>query len=441
MIELDEWQKEFLNHKGDKLLCTGRRVGKTFIMAVGAVERMIEKPKTKVIIFSTTEEQSMLILAMAKSYLESRAKRLMSKKKTETNLRTIKLKNGSIMRCRPAGDTGDSGRGFEADILIVDEAARMSKFFWLAVRPIILMTAGVLWLSSTPFGKQGYFWEMFNESQNLNLENARFKVFHKTTEQVIRERKLTSEWTENKRDKILRILEADKRTMTRLEYGQEYEGLFMEDLQQFFPDEMIMECQTLERPQKIEPHRKYYMGQDVARMGEDQTTFEIGYLQVDRRGDAEIIQVENLVTKKTFLSDTFKSNLELDKLYNFKKIFMDDEGLGVGVFDMMMDNPRLRNKTVGVNNSKKVIDGEGKLKGILKTELYYLLRSLMETKKIHLLKDHNIFQSLKSVQYEYSVNSQGIPIIKIHGNDTHITEGLIRLSLAIKEKSLNLFAY
>ena len=436
MITLDKWQQDFLNYKGDKLLCTGRRVGKTYIMARGAIDRMAEIKGLKVIIFSLTEEQAMLIIAMAKNYLMEKNPKLFSKKKTETNMRTITLKNGSVLRCRPAGDTGDSGRGFEADIVIVDEAARMSKFFWIAVKPIILMNAGELWLASTPFGKKGYFWDSFNETENIKSPDARFKIFYKTTEQVVKEREITKEWTEEFREKVLRILEQDRRTMSRLEYGQEYEGLFMEDLQQFFTDEIIAQCQLMERPDNIDRNKDYYLGQDIARMGDDQTTFEIGFLEGD-----EIIQVENLVTKHTYLSDTFKANIELDNLYDFEKMFIDDEGIGIGVFDMMINDDQLKRKTIGVNNSKRVIDKDGREKGILKNDLYYQLRWLMEKRKIKLLKDQSIFQSLKSVQYEYTTNAKGVPVIKIHGNNTHIAEGLIRLAIAIKYKDLNLRIY
>jgi hypothetical protein len=145
-------------------------------------------------------------------------------------MKTITLKNGSVMRCRPAGDTGDSGRGFGADILIVDEAAKMGSFFWASVRPVILMNAGDVWLGSTPFGKKGYFWEAFNEAYNLHLEDARFKVFSTTTEKVVMERELTNDWTEAHREKVLKILEQDKRTMSRLEYSQEYLGLFLQSV-------------------------------------------------------------------------------------------------------------------------------------------------------------------------------------------------------------------
>jgi hypothetical protein len=120
-------------------------------------------------------------------------------------------------------------------------------------------------------------------------------------------------------------------------------------------------------------------------------------------------------------------------------MLIDDEGIGIGVFDMMMDSDQLKRKTVGVNNSKRIIDADGKEKGILKTDLYYHLRGLMEKEKIDLLEDDSIFQSLKSVQYEYSTDIKGNPVIKIHGNDTHIAEGLIRLAQATKYKDLNIF--
>lgn len=438
-LKLDKWQEEFLNCKGDRLLCTGRRVGKTYIMSRGAIDKMIEKPKTRVLLFSLTEEQAMLIIAMAKEYLITERPNNIKKRNTDTNKKTVTLKNGSVMKCRAAGDTGDSGRGYEADILIIDEAARMGKFFWIAVRPVILMSAGEIWLASTPFGKKGYFWEMFNESYNLKLPEARFKVFYTPTEKVILEREYSDSWTNEQKVKALAILEADRRTMSKLEFGQEYQGLFMEDLQQFFPDELIKKSQCATRPGHRNPEFDYYLGQDIARMGEDQTTFCIGYLTPEK--EPCLIQVENLVTTKTYLTETYRANKELDAKYDFKKMFIDDEGIGIGVFDMMMDDDDLKRKTIGINNSKRVIDSDGKEKGILKTDLYYWLRGLMEQGKIKLLEDDCIFQSLKSVQYEYTTDVKGNPQIKIHGNDTHIAEGLIRLAQCYKCKELNMKVY
>lgn len=405
-------------------------------MARKAVDRMIAEPNTQVLMFSLTEEQAMLILVMAKNYLLEAAPKMLMKKQTATNKKTLTLKNGSVMKVRPAGDTGDSGRGFEGGILIVDEASRMGKYFWIATLPIVLMKAGEVWLASTPFGKQGYFWERFNEAYNLRDPEARYTVFYTTTEKVVEERTITEDWTQDHKERVKKILEADKKTMSRLEYGQEYLGLFLEDIMQFFPDEIITKNQVRKRPGGISQDLDYFIGQDIARMGEDQTTYEIGYLEGDK-----LIQVDNQITKHTFLTDTYKMTIHLDTLYNFKKIFTDDEGIGIGVFDLLMDDDQTKRKTIGINNSKRVIDKDGKEKGILKTELYHHLRTLLEQGKIELLDDDSIFQSLKSVQYEYTTDNKGNPHIKIHGNNTHIAEGLIRLAQATKHKHLNFRVY
>ena len=85
MIKLDPWQEEYLKCKGDRLLCTGRRVGKTYIMARGAIDRML-KEKTRVLPFSLTEEQAMLIIAMAREYLNAKAPSQL-RKRTQIRIR------------------------------------------------------------------------------------------------------------------------------------------------------------------------------------------------------------------------------------------------------------------------------------------------------------------------------------------------------------------
>jgi len=41
----------------------------------------------------------------------------------------------------------------------VDEAARVSDELYLAIRPMLAVSEGALWLMSTPFGKRGFFYE------------------------------------------------------------------------------------------------------------------------------------------------------------------------------------------------------------------------------------------------------------------------------------------
>ena len=51
-------------------------------------------------------------------------------------------------------------RGFSAvSLLLVDEAARVDDELYMAVRPMLAVSHGTLWLMSTPFGKRGFFYE------------------------------------------------------------------------------------------------------------------------------------------------------------------------------------------------------------------------------------------------------------------------------------------
>jgi hypothetical protein len=51
-------------------------------------------------------------------------------------------------------------RGFSAvSLLLVDEAARVSDDLYLALRPMLAVSDGTVWLMSTPYGKRGFFWE------------------------------------------------------------------------------------------------------------------------------------------------------------------------------------------------------------------------------------------------------------------------------------------
>jgi len=439
MITLDPWQKEVLDYRGDFLLCTGRRVGKTYIMARKAINRMLEK-KTNVLMFSLTEEQAMLIMVMAKQYLAEVSPKSLVKKQTETNKKTLTLKNGSVMRVRPAGDTGDSGRGFEADIIIVDEGSRMGRFFWIAVLPIILMTAGEVWIGSTPFGKKGYFWEQFNLSYNLKDEDARYKVFYTTTEDVIKNRAITKDWTVAHKERVWNIIMSDKKSMSKLEYGQEYLGLFMEDIMKAFDEKDIRRAMVLQ-PKGATIGGNYFLGVDVARYGKDEGTYEI-----IEEMDGQLYHRDNQITTKQSIPETFRFIQQMDRQYDFNKIFPDGEGgIGIGVTDMLLDFDDTKNKTIPILNSTIIEDRWGKKTKIMKNWLYQNLIRLIQNGELLLLDDESVFHSLNSIQYEYIEDTNGKPIMRYFGKKgpggDHIAEGLTRAALASKYKDLNPTVY
>src|SRR4051812_30543803 len=74
------------------------------------------------------------------------------------NEMSVELPNGSRIIGLPG--TEATIRGFSAvQLLLVDEAARVSDDLYMAVRPMLATSNGALWLMSTPAGKSGFFYE------------------------------------------------------------------------------------------------------------------------------------------------------------------------------------------------------------------------------------------------------------------------------------------
>jgi small subunit ribosomal protein S8 len=112
-------------------------------------------------------------------------------------------------------------------------------------------------------------------------------------------------------------------------------------------------------------------------------------------------------------------------------------GLGVAVFDQLLTHGQTKHKVVAINNASRALDiDKNRSKKILKEDLYLNLLHLMERKQIFLLKDSEIFTSLKSIMCESTDNTNDI---RIYGKYTHIAEGLIRAAWAERARPLNIY--
>lgn len=437
-MKYDKWQTEIKNATGDILANTGRQVGKTTIFSHKIGDYMRDNPNHQVIVVSLTEDQAQLIIVMVLDYLEKIDKNSIQKGKNKPTKSRIWIKNGAHVISRPVGNTGDAVRGFTGNVLYIDEASGMPELMWKASMPTLMTTGGQIWMSSTPRGKyvantneKNFFFKCWENSEN------RWQIFNISSEEVIKNRTIDEDWTKTKRDKAIKFLENQKAILSEMEYNQEYNGMFLDDMRQWFEDELIRSCMKKSNHDYQEPiPQEGYLGCDIARMGFDQSSFEI----VTMKGDT-VVHVHNEVTIKTLLSQTTKKILELDKLYNFTNIFIDSSGLGVGVFDYLLTNDQTRQRVIAIDNSKQIMDKDGGGKKLQKTLLYSNLKMLMETGKIILLDDESIFQSLKSVQFAYSNDSLGTRHLKIFGHDTHRAEGLVRAAWCVKYKDLNPIVY
>lgn len=415
---LDSWQKQVLETKGNIALRSGRQTGKSTAISILAGNYALNNPKKLIMIIASVERQAYLLFEKVLYYLEATDKKKIKVGKNRPTKSKIQLTNGSVIYCLPCGLSGYGIRGFTIDLLIADEAAFIPEDVWTAITPALatrIQQGARIVLLSTPFGREGYFARAFNDPT--------FTTFHISSEECPRIDK--------------DFLQAEKQRMTKRQYQQEYLGEFVDDLLQFFPDKLILQAMRRKRPDLIDKSKTYYLGVDLARMGEDESTFEIGFYDEEKQ---KVIHVENQKTTRTLLSQSTKHIIELNRIYDFNKIFIDDEGIGVGVYDHLLEEETTKRKVIPINNSQRVQDHEGeKRTKILKEDLYNNLLRLMETEKIELLDDADIFQSLKSVQFDYTSDTRGRTHLKIFGNYTHIAEGLTRMAWCNKYKPLNIW--
>jgi hypothetical protein len=291
-LNWDSWQKEFLETKGDKILCCGRQIGKSEVCSADAAEFAAKNPKTKpIVMIAPTERQAYGLFSKTLAYLADHYPRLLAKGKDRPTKERIKLTTGVEIYCLPVGKDGLGIRFLTIGRLYVDEASRVPEAVWSAIEPALLTTGGDEILLSTPFGAQGMFYDIFKNKDNAFTSFTRFSY---SSEQVIADRPISPTWTELQRTKALQKLDQAKKRMSKREYAQEFLGQFIEDLHRWFSDELINSACTLKRRDGIGIGREYYLGCDIARMGEDEGTFEI----VERISKTNIVQVENKVTTK-----------------------------------------------------------------------------------------------------------------------------------------------
>lgn len=413
---LDEWQKKYIETEGNCALLTGRQVGKSTAMSIKAGKLAVTNSNFPILIIAFTEKQAFDIFWKTLNYLEAQYPHMIKKGKDKPTMHEINLKNGSTIECYATGKYGEGIRGKTCKKIFVDEARNIAREVFVAISPMVAVTGGSMDISSTPAGKEGFFWDIFDPKKNLG-----FTKFYVSGEDCPR-------YTKD-------FLDGQKKVMSTLEYAQEYLAIFLDDLKRLFSDDLINRVCTLKR--EGADRGRYYLGVDVAGLGRDETTYE-----VIKKIDGKLRHVENIIETKNLTTDTANRIKLLNSLYlEIKYIGVDDGGAGFGVFCELLENYKTKRKTKALNNASRPTDSEGKkTRKLLKEEMYFSLLSLMEKGDIKLLDDESIVESLKSVQYEPVIREGRGAEFRIFGNYTHVVEGIIRaVWLATQDKSLNIW--
>jgi hypothetical protein len=137
----DDWQARVLRSQASRLLLNcARQSGKSTTVAALAIHEVLYKPRSLVILLSPTLRQSSeLFKKAAAAYL---ATGRMVPPESETAL-TLSLEHSSRLVSLP-GKEATVRRYSDVDLLVIDEAARVSSDLYLSVRPMLAVSGGRL---------------------------------------------------------------------------------------------------------------------------------------------------------------------------------------------------------------------------------------------------------------------------------------------------------
>jgi Terminase large subunit, T4likevirus-type, N-terminal len=165
------------------LNCT-RQWGKSTITAAVAVHRAYFEQGSLTVVLSPTARQSGELLRKASEFLRRLGIRPRGDGDNEISLL---FPNGSRIVGLPG--TEATVRGFSrVSLMLIDEASRVPDDLYVAVRPMLAVGAGDLWLMSTPFGQRGFFWdEWTNHAERWTRVMAKATECPRISEEFLRE--------------------------------------------------------------------------------------------------------------------------------------------------------------------------------------------------------------------------------------------------------------
>jgi hypothetical protein len=219
-FEPDPKQQEVLaaDTRRGILNCT-RQWGKSTTCAIKAVHYAQFNPESLVLVASPSLRQSAEFLRKARKAV---AKLGIRPRGDGENRCSLVLPNGSRIVGLPESE--DTIRGFsEVGLLIIDEASRVSDAMYSALRPMLAVGNGSLWLMSTPNGRTGFFYREWSGDQPWLRIQATAEECPRIPADFLAEEKLT---------------------LAEDEYRQEYCCEFMCSEGSLFDEAVIRACLT-----------------------------------------------------------------------------------------------------------------------------------------------------------------------------------------------------
>jgi hypothetical protein len=155
-LVLDRWQSKLMRERPRRsLLLCSRQSGKSTVTALMALWTAIFEAPALVVLFSPSQRQS---AELFRTVMQFHAKLEGAPKLNAESVLKAEMENGSRILALPG--TEKTIRGYaKADLVVIDEAARVEDELIVAVRPMLAVSegGGRLIALTTPAGKRGWF--------------------------------------------------------------------------------------------------------------------------------------------------------------------------------------------------------------------------------------------------------------------------------------------
>lgn len=371
----DMWFKNYT------ITVAARGFGKTFVLGVNAALHALLYPGYRVGLIAPSFRQSKMIFAeVEKIYQRSYILREAAERKPTRGADTcfLKLKpteytNGSFIEALPIGVDGAKIRGSRFYLIEIDELAQMpSQVIDMVIRPMAAVSlepmkkvreierieklikeglateadlenaigaANKMVMTTSGYFKFNHMWDRMKKYWKAIAEGESDKyAVHQVPYQLLPKGFLDME----------NIKSAEK-TMSRIEFIMEYEAAMVSDSEGFFKASLIESCSNqtgFSISLAGDKGKEYVMGVDP-NQGGDAKNAMCGIVLFELGDPNKLIYAEGISNNKT--QDIVTRIQQLCKYYNIVRIYMDSQGGGKPVRDLLQE---------GYNDETPILDIE-----------------------------------------------------------------------------------
>jgi len=360
--------------------------------------RMLGETNKPILIFAPTDRQAGLMADKIRETINKMPFITDFHIKRQTQ-REFYFSNGGTIICETVGDTGESVRGYTAGAIILEEAGSIKdSIIHSVIMPMGATTNPPIIKIGTPRG-MNHFYESSRDERYVTHQIA----WPRAVEEGIVSQTYVDEM---------------KATLPLDRFKTEMDAEFVADEDAYFGYDLIEKCANIKCPVEEEARGgDYFLGADIARLGQDSTCLMVARL-VD--GQLDIVKIVD-IPKCTldFVIDRIEA---LHEKFKFRKIFIDETGLGAGVRDVLARKHNIYKPTGSLTprnfaEHDRVIGVKFTIQS--KIDIFSNLKVLMEQSKVFYPRNEKLIAQLRDFRYETTDSGN----VKLHhseyGNDDY----------------------